>query len=227
MCEILIMDKLNDKDTSKCEVDNNLIIPKGFDRDVDFIPMKEKLILKYNNVLKKLLIKISNVNVNRLIYIVIALIQLRNGSRISEAVNAFKLFIVRPEENKVIVKIAKSDSTRYNKEKKMTIKSKPRFRKIMFPNKWIDADIIIFLKQTNNEIFNYETKLIKKRVLDYLLNNFKCNTHSLRYAFINHMLYQEKRPQSDVAKFVGHVNVNMLVKYTQLKNTEQIFDLDI
>ena len=60
-----------------------------------------------------------------------------------------------------------------------------------------------------------------------MIYNFSCNTHSLRYAFINHMIYVENRPLPDIAKFVGHKNINQLVTYTQQKNCNKIFDLDV
>ena len=41
------------------------------------------------------------------------------------------------------------------------------------------------------------------------------------------MIYEEKRQSNDVAKFVGHVNVNQLVTYTQQKNCDKIFELDL
>ena len=99
----------------------------------------------------------------------------------------------------------------------------------MFPKAWVNKDdineLIINLYNTNNELIN--NSLLKKSICKYMNRKFNCNTHSLRYAFINYFLYIEKRPIPDVAKFVGHANINQLVTYTQRKNCEQIFDLDI
>lgn len=213
------------------------LVAKGFDRDVDYGTMKDKLVEQFNK-------EIDNLNeldendktyktkrkkiIRKLIYLLVAMIQLRNGSRISEACDALRNFIEEDDTNeKTIVKIAKSESTKYKKDTKEKYKTKKRFRKMMFPSKWIDYDIMPMIKKSKSAIQWSKDDRLKKRVLDFLLLNFKCNTHSLRYAFINYMLYDLKRPNEDVAKFVGHVNTSMLVRYTQLKNTDQIFDLDI
>lgn len=192
---------------------------------------------------------INTVSLKRLLYLTIAMIQCRNGSRISEAVIAFRIFITQSlnntSNNKVLVQISKSQAKKYDKENDCNVETKPRFREIMFPSKWINFDIItifgeyyekfrfpILLKGNNHytkqqfdsiEIYN---KKLRKSVLQYLLDNFNCNTHSLRYAFINYMIYVKKRPLNDVAKFVGHKGIGMLVNYTQIKNMNEIFDLE-
>ncbi len=63
-------------------------------------------------------------------------------------------------------------------------------------------------------------------VLNYMLRNFQCNTHSLRYAYINYMLYDKKQQMAIVAKFVGHSNLNQLMRYTQNKEVDKMFDID-
>ncbi len=88
---------------------------------------------------------------------------------------------------------------------------------------WIEFEITPELNDYLNAIPIIN---LKQRVLDFLLTNFKCNTHSLRYAFINYMLYEKKVEMTLVAKFVGHVDVSMLVRYSQNKNADNIFDLD-
>lgn len=200
--------------------DTNLI-RKGFDRDIDFGPMKEQLITEYTNQTKTYLesryVKQSGC---RVIYILIALIQLRNGSRISEAVNAFKLFMANGIKDKVIVKIAKSSGPD---------NIGTRYRKMMFPDGWIDGSnievILNKLKTTHSKLL--ESNDIRKNVLTFMLRWFESNTHSLRYAFINHMIYEHKQQLTNVAKFVGHKNLNQLVTYTQHKNCEKLFDMNI
>lgn len=100
---------------------------------------------------------------------------------------------------------------------------------MMFPIKWIEKvninKLILEIIKLNPQILNKIN--LKKDICKFMERYFNGNTHSLRYAFINHLLYIEKRPITDVAKFVGHSNVNQLVTYTQRKNCEQIFELDI
>lgn len=203
-------------------------INQGFDRNIDYEVIKNKLVRRYTKIrktYKELEGWKRKMAVNKLIYLTIAMIQLRNGSRISEACSALRLFVERENvKDKVIVKIAKSEGMKYNRAKKEKVAMKARFRKIMFPS-WIDSKIIKIIKENHSDFI--KDARLKKRVLDYLLLHFDCNTHSLRYAFINYMLYDQKRPMNDVSKFVGHTTVNQLVTYTQQKNTDQIFDLDI
>jgi len=77
------------------------------------------------------------------------------------------------------------------------------------------------------EFLNTYTGDLKRRTCDYLLRGFDCNTHSLRYACINYLLYDQKKEMAIVAKFVGHTGIAQLVRYTQLKESDKIFDLDI
>jgi hypothetical protein len=216
---------------------NEELIAKGFDRGMDFTTVKSKIIDFFNKNYEKMdmIDKDDEVTqsqirilINKINYCIISLIQLRNGSRISEACVAFRLFMNNCEfEKKVIVKIAKSDSIKYKKDTKEKYKTKARYRKMMFPLTWINEQRINVIKdnQFTKKLLKCET--LKKRTLDFLLKYFDCNTHSLRYAFINYMLYEEKRPMNDVAKFVGHVDMSMLVRYTQIKNTEKIFDMNL
>jgi integrase len=208
-------------------------IATGFDRNVDFNDMKANLIQDFVLTDEKI-DQLNDDNestkrklMNRLIYCIIAMIQLRNGSRIVEACEAFFKFL-QPDsdlQTKVIVKIAKSKSIKYKKETNEKYETKTRYRKMIFPTKWItdmskEDDIRIYFEDICN-------KRITKRVLDYLLNNFNCNTHSLRYAFINYMLYEKKKEMTIVAKFIGHSNVMQLVRYSQNKQADKLFDEDI
>jgi len=205
----------------------------GFDRGIDYKAIKEQLIAEIPKLQKKLDTEDSDkkkkIIENQICYVMIALIQLRNGSRISEAVNAFLKFISDKQkiDEKVIVKIAKSDGKKYDMKTKKMKQHKARYRKIMFPEDYIELDIFYQMKEAKPNVLKIELNKICQRVRDYLLLNFKCNTHSLRYAFINHLLYDQKRNLADVAKYVGHTSVSQLVTYTQSKNCDQIFDLKI
>jgi integrase len=209
-------------------------IEKGFDRGIDFIDMKNKLITEYNFICDF----IENIQENdrsfiskrrkwmhRLLYCIIAMVQLRNGSRVSESCAALPLFLKNTDlDDKVTVKIAKSKSIKYKANTKEKYITKTRFRKMSFPENWItlkfQKDLKFYLKSIQN-------KRLTKRVLDYLTKYFKSNSHSLRYAFINYMLYVKKKEMILVAKFIGHSNVNQLVRYTQNKEADKLFLEDI
>jgi integrase len=207
---------------------SDLNISQGFDRNIDYETIKDKFINEFNKLID-FLDQASDyeqkISKNKLIYLIISMIQLRNGCRISEACSAFRIFFYKNNFNeKVIVKIAKSEGLKYNRAKKKKIQTKARFRKIMFP-KWINTDVFIKLKESHNSFI--EDERLRKRVLDYLLINFECNTHSLRYAYINYMITKKNIPLNIVAKSVGHASINQLVTYTQNKQTDALFDIDM
>jgi len=208
----------------------------GFDRGVDFTTMKDKLCKDYDKLCQdgfnlykdgKNYEKDKNTIMRKIIYTIIAMIQLRNGSRISEAVNAFGIFLEKDRDlnQKVLVKIAKSKALKTKKNTNEKYITKTRYRKMIFPGEWIGHDIPN-ADEIRDYLENYDGNL-KKRVLDFLHNNYNCNTHSLRYAFINYMLYDQKKEMALVAKFVGHSGVGQLVRYTQAKEADKLFDLDI
>ena len=204
-------------------------VAKGFDRNIDYMPIKEKLIEHYNKLVDKLngldqdkatYKRSKRVVLANIIHTLIPMIQLRCGSRISEACCAFELFCKNGFNKKVTVKIAKSEGIKYNKGKKYV--SKARYRHMIFPD-WVDISNI--KKDLIKRMENMPMYRLKKRVLDYLLRYFDCNTHSLRYACINYLIYDQELPLNTVAKLVGHVGLNQLTTYTQQKNVDKVFDI--
>lgn len=207
-------------------MEEDATIHRGFDRGIDYDTTKKKLIDAAKKYFKLYHEKQNKTDMGRLIYSVIASIQLRNGSRISEAVKAFILFVEKGIQNRVTVKISKSDGIRVAKDGTKKRK-KIRFRELMFPSDWFSDDVYKLIKESELTSQLIESGTLKKRVLDFLQRHMDCNTHSLRYAFINYMLYVVKRPPEDIAKFVGHIDTSMLTTYCQIKNSNQIFDMNI
>jgi hypothetical protein len=213
-------------------MEEEIKLAKGFDRDIDYMDIKERLIKSYNDMYRQIksLMKKDNINQatlrnmkRKFIYITIALIQLRSGSRIIEAVKAFNLFMKNKNTSKnVIVKLAKSETTKYKDGESYV--TKPRYREMKFPEKWIKLHLRKSIRSYSKDIGDNK---LKKGVLDYLLNNHSCNTHSLRYAYINYMLYTKKVEIGLLCKIIGHSNTNQIVRYTQTKNASSIFDEDI
>lgn len=215
-------------------------VAAGFDRGFDYDDIKGKIIKKYYELInsiseldidkgnsekkKKAFEATKRILHNKVIYLITALIQLRNGSRCIESCAAIKLFFKKGNfDDKIIVKIAKSECEKRKKDTGELYVTKRRNRKVAFPNNWIDFELDDNFKHYLDII---TIKKLKQRVLQYLLSEFGCNTHSLRYAFINYMLYKKKIEMSLVAKHVGHTSVNYLVKYTSNKNADGIFDID-
>jgi len=157
-------------------------------------------------------IKIKKIRCGRaLIYIIIASVQLFNGSRISESISAFNEFIVRGCDDNIKVRIAKSGETRNG------TKTKKRYRSMTFPKKWFDKEKSEFvMKQiiiTHPEEINLSTAALKKKVYDYMMRNYNINTDSLRYAYIEYMIFVRKMPVPCVAKQIGHINSKQLSIY--------------
>lgn len=198
----------------------------GFDRQIDYEETKKKLIDKYNET--ELLSqkhgitdKRRSIYIRQLIYLLVAMIQLRNGCRVSEAVRAFMNYKkLNDFRMKVVVKISKSDTAKKNKKGEM-IKPKPRYRNLVFPD-WVEIDSYRLFK----ELDNLPLARLKQRTLDYLLKQFDFNTHSLRYSRINYLINVKKEEIGTVAKYVGHNNLNSILIYLSKKNIEKIDGID-
>lgn len=201
------------------------VISTGFDRGLDYENIKNKLvdsIAKNHAEYKK---DPTRIKFNRLAYEVIGAIQLRNAARISEACKSFIAFMKKGIDKRVIVKISKSDATKITKTGEMK-KMPARYREIVWPT-WFEPGIYKTLKESEFLEELIVSHRFTKRVLDHLLNHHDTNTHSLRYACANYLLYQEERPALDVAKFMGHRNGNTILTYCQKKNVDQIYDIDM
>lgn len=208
---------------------------EGFDRGVKFPEIKKSLIDTYNETLldfktldsaDRYYTSKKRKRGHKLLYLLISMIQLFNGSRISEACKAFRIMMeTRNFEDKVKVKISKSESIKYNKDGEQ-FTTKARYRFIAFPLGWVSKKDV-----PENHIYCYifyvKEDAIKTRVLNYLLKHHECNTHSLRYAYINHMLYEKKTEPTLVAKHVGHSSTAQLVRYTQRIESDKLFDMEL
>lgn len=195
-----------------------------YDRDVDYDDARIKLIDHYNFLIERLHNpKYSQpLTLRKIIFTLIAMTQLRNGSRISEAVRAFYSYNHKQSFlPSVKVKISKSDAQKTNKSGQ-PYKPKARLRDIKF-QKFVDITDIQHLIFT--QLKKLDFKKLSKRVLDYLQAHFQFNTHSLRYACVSYLLNTKHQDVVTVARFIGHNNVNTIIKYCQAKNVEKLYDL--
>ncbi|MEM4675473.1 MAG: tyrosine-type recombinase/integrase [Nitrososphaerota archaeon] len=162
---------------------------KKWDKGIDFIVVYERLAR---------LVKRERRAHNRA-YAFILLIQLRNGSRVSEAVRAFREFMLTGR-TEVYVPLSK--------------KKRPTLRLMVIPE-------IDFNRKECADLLDVSERLLIKRVKMYALNRLKVNTHSLRYAFITYLLREGVNP-SIVAKITGHAHLDSILRYTQEKEAERI-----
>ena len=147
---------------------------------------------------------INQHELKRLTYLVISLVQLQNGSRISETIEAVRKFILDPESKVAVIRIAK---------RKDGFK-----RKILLPE-LITKEI---LERIKPQIKNNTIEELSKKIRMFLTRHYGWNTHSLRYALINYLAIEKKTPINLVSKLVGHKNMNQLLTYTQNKHVDEL-----
>ncbi len=131
-------------------------------------------------------------------YACVLLIQLRNGSRVSEAVDAAIKFADQ-RSNEVYVRVRKR---RDGYERLMVL---PEELKIQ--------DITVC-----REILSKGNAVLRVKV--YAKKALGINTHSLRYARITHMLRNNVSP-SIVTKITEHKKLYYILTYTQIKTAEE------
>jgi len=164
-----------------------------WDKRVDFIKMKNR----FERDLKKLeKEKLTYRRLKEMCYISILLIQLVNGSRISEAIEGLKKAI-EENKNEVYVRVRKQkNNVRLIVIPKIVMK-KLKFIRLIVP--FITRD----------------------KVRSFCRYNYKINTHSLRYAFVSH-LGEKGYPAQVIAAITQHKNLNYIIRYTQQNLGEKI-----
>jgi len=168
---------------------------QGWDRGIDFDQMYRELAGIINKPIdpKRYRQKIG------LAYAIISLCQLRNGSRISEAIDFVKKAI-QTKKRKIEIRIRKHKKEDY---------------RIMFLPKPITRNHLSLI----SFILEIPDLVLRARVEDWLKRHFGINTHSLRYAFITKLSRLGYTPQI-IASITGHRNLNYVLRYTQKKAGE-------
>lgn len=154
-----------------------------WDKGLDFEKTYKILLKDYN----------EESNLRRKTKIAILLTQLRNGSRVSEAIDAIRIF-KETGERVVEVRVRKK-------------RGKEIFRKMIIPNE---------IKKTH--IVDLPSK---HSVSMFALRRYRFNTHSLRYSFITYLAQRGVSPQI-IAKITGHSRLDMLLDYTQEKIADKV-----
>lgn len=181
---------------------NSEELKNGFDKGIDFEQTRKILKAKIKELVAGLRKDYNVHKVKALSNIVIALISLVNGSRISESIEAAFKFVDNKSLKKVLVPIAK--------------RKDGELRRMLLPTE-INREILEYIEKV---IAGADPKKLQSKVRTYLTDNYGFNTHSLRYAAINYLISEQKEPLSLVSKMVGHKSMNMLINYTQNKNVD-------
>jgi cobalamin biosynthesis Co2+ chelatase CbiK len=167
---------------------------KKWDRGLDFKQALEKLLAykKWVRAAPKMtgLRRISLRNVNILI------LALLNGLRISEAIECYYKWLEDPQQEIFNVRVAKSRRDRYR------------------------LCIVKGLDSIDHKLTKHLEKPKPNNLQSWSLIRFGFNTHSLRYAFINHMLSQGYDPAT-VSLIIGHSKLETLLSYIQEKRARE------
>jgi integrase len=135
---------------------------------------------------------------------VVLLVQLRNGSRIGEAIEAVRQFC----ESKAAAVRVRIEKHKEGDTRLMVLPEELRGKE----GKEYLAQACLRLAKVKNP---------KSAVKVYCKATYGFNTHSLRYAYITYLLSKGVNP-SLVAKITGHKNLSYILHYTQLKTAEDI-----
>jgi len=157
--------------------------------------------LDFENAYNKIARHMSKAKAPAKCYDAILLIQLRNGSRVSEAVRALKSFL-NTKSVEVEVQVSKK-------------RQKRETRLMVIPSE------VLNVVSPCLDLRNVEDKVLVNRVKNYCIETYGFNTHSLRYAFITYLLRQGVNP-SIVAKITRHSRLEYIQRYTQERVAEEI-----
>lgn len=162
--------------------------PFGWDRGLDYEKTYRQILEHYKEARWK----------TQKAYDIILLTQLRNGSRVGEAITFIKKVLVeRKRELYIPVEKRKDGAVR-----------------LMVLPKEIKLNDVLSLG------FIFEKADVNK-VTTYCWNTYKFNTHSLRYAFISYMARKGTAPQL-IAKMTGHKSLEFILYYTQQTEAEEL-----
>jgi len=166
----------------------------NWDKGLDYEKTKKLLMQR----LKELRLVFGIRSGRALAYTCALLTQLRNGSRVSEAVDAVRLWVTQ-KKREVEVRVRKH--------------RKPEMRKMIIPEELKEEDRLRVLP-----FLNY---LTPSNVKVYAKSSLGFNTHSLRYARITHLARKGVSP-SLIAKITHHKRLDYILHYTEQKAADEI-----
>jgi integrase len=178
--------RINDTKTGKGVLYNHG--PRTWDRRID-----------YEYAYARLTRLLSSRRVKTKCYSAVLLLQLRNGLRIGEAVDAFTTF-VKTGKREFMVFVEK--------------KRRPEERLVVVPPELDDN-----VRLSCVDVATTDRKVLVNRIKNWVRSALGFNTHSLRYAFITYLLRQGVNP-AIIAKITKHSRLDFVLNYTQSKAAE-------
>ncbi|MCI4407611.1 MAG: hypothetical protein JHC26_00840 [Thermofilum sp.] len=162
-----------------------------WDKGIDYM-------FAYNKILKHM----ARAKPPALCYDAILLIQLRNGSRVSEAVRAFLEFL-NTKSLELEVRVSKK-------------RNKNIMRLMVIPQELIKLNIV-------SQCFglrNVEEKKLINRVKNYCIYTYEYGSHNHRYAFINEAL-RRGIDALTIAEITKQSKADIILRYVQKKRAEE------
>ncbi|MEM0192263.1 MAG: tyrosine-type recombinase/integrase [Candidatus Korarchaeum sp.] len=173
-----------------------------WDRGIDYDLLRKRLLRLYRELREKA--EWSKKYRKRLALCMVLLIQLRNGCRVSEAVEGLQR-MTKSGERKAMIRVRKA--------------KEERLRELVLPKSISDSD----LKLVNQEVEGLTVEQVKS----FARYNLGLNTHTLRYAFITHLAIEKGVQPNVIAKITGHKNLDHLITYTQKVKAEEILEKEV
>ncbi len=169
-----------------------------WDYSLDYDKTYKLLVAELKEARKKNGIK----NIKRLRNIIVLLTQLRNGSRIGEAISFIKI-VANDFKRECYITV--------EKRKKSDVK-----RLMILPDEITKNDILKIAG-----FLNEDKEVLRKRVLAFAKKNYGFNTHSLRYAFITYYSKKGISPQV-IAKMTKHAKLDYIIRYVEEMEAEDL-----
>ena len=177
-----------------------------WDMGLDYLETRKKLARALEDIRKK----DGTRALTQRLYLMILLTQVRNGSRIGEAIDFLKLCY----QEKIYKKKQREGYVRVEK------RSDNAERLMVIPEELNQTDF-----RVTEGIFYEKYQKGKKHfvatVSTWIKRKMGYNTHSLRYAYISY-LGKKGYPAQIIAKITKHKQLNMILNYTQEIQANQI-----
>ncbi len=174
-----------------------------WDRGIDYDLLRKRLLRLYRRMREKA--EGSKRYRKRLAHTLVLMLQLRNGCRVSEAVEALQK-MASTGQRKVMVRVRKT-------------KKEEKERTVVLPKSVPDSDLRLIREDVKT--------ITVDQVKSFARYNLGINTHTLRYAFITHLTVEKGVQPNAVAKITGHVDLDHLITYTQQVKAEEILEREI
>lgn len=177
---------------------------KGWDMGLDYETTYKQLTKALEEAKSKPGIKA----LKRRLYLIILLTQLRNGSRVGEAID----FITEISKN-----FKKKGFIRVEKRKDEYL------RQMVLPKEITKNDILAIRGLLEEELKARGKRGLVVKVSTWAKKTLGINTHSLRYAFIGYLAKKGYPPQL-ISKITGHRRLDFILHYTQEKVAKEILE---